>query len=297
MNKRVVVLGLLVAVMSVSAFGAGFLGTPTAELKKGQWSAGYNYMYSDMDLDKTKMKGEIFADEAITDFVEDELDVELDIPYSYKLESKDVKTQRHYATIGYGITDKWEAYFQLGGADVKAKMQSEGDDEWNDINFDNNFAWGWGTRLTFYEQENIRWGTSVQMNWLNTSWQQKETWEEDIAEIGTVSFSAKEEFDLDTYDLLIAVGPTVDMGGWKLYGGPFYYYLSGDLDYTGTITGSAAGESYTGGTKESGDIEANSNFGGFVGGQFALWENTDMTTEFSFTGDSWAIGTGIAWKF
>ncbi len=56
MYKMTMLLGLLVAIMSVSAFGAGFIGTPTAELEQGQWNAGFNYMYSDMELDKTKMK-------------------------------------------------------------------------------------------------------------------------------------------------------------------------------------------------------------------------------------------------
>ena len=93
---------------------------------------------------------------------------------------------------------------------------------------------------------------------------------------------------------LIAVGPTVDMGGWKLYGGPFYYYLSGDLDVKGTFTAPGFGSSRW---KASGDLEADSNVGGFVGGQFTLTGNCDMTTELSFTGDSWAIGTGIVWKF
>jgi len=243
-------LGLLVAIMSVSASGVGFIGTPTAELQQGQWNVGFNYTYISTDLAKTKMTGS-----------ED----------PFNLEINDNNVQRYYGTIGYGLTDSWEAYAQLGIADVKANVREPGETE-EGLNFDNDFAWGWGTRYTFYEQDNCRWGASLQMNFLNTSGDMETGGE-------------KLQIDYDDYDLLIAVGPTIDMGGWNLYGGPFYYMLDGDIDAKGTDS------------KMSGDLEEDSNFGGFVGAQFALMENYDLTTELSFTGDGWAIGAGIAVQF
>lgn len=277
MNKMIMLVGLLVAIMSVSAFGAGFLGTPTAELEKGQWSAGFSYTYIDMDLDTIK------ATEKWQESIGGVADGGKD---KFKLDMGDVKTQRYYATIGYGVADWCEVFVQLGFADVKGKLRSadDPDDEWDGFNFDNDFAWGLGTRITFYEQNNIRWGTSVQMNWLDTSWDDKES---------GATWTEKEQIDFETFDLLIAVGPTVDMGGWKLYGGPFYYYLSGDLDFKGAWADPPDWERWKG----SGDLEADSNFGGFVGAEFPLTGNCDMTTELSFTGDSWAIGTGVVWKF
>lgn len=283
MNKMIMLLGLLVAIMSVSAFGAGFLGTPTAELEKGQWGAGFSYTYIDMDLDQIKLTvkwQEFDAGGALVDSGVEK----------FKLDMKNVKTQRYYGTIGYGVADWCEVFVQLGIADVKGKTRDDppgpGED-WEGHNFDNDFAWGLGTRITFYEQNNIRWGTSVQMNWLDTSVDYKEA---------GADWTDKWQINFETLDLLIAVGPTVDMGGWKLYGGPFYYYLSGDLDANGTETwtGPPAGSERW---KASGDLEADSNFGGFVGGQFELAGNCDMTTELSFTGDSWAIATGVVWKF
>jgi len=261
MNK--VVVGLLVAMMSVSAFGTGFIGTPTAELQQGEWNVGFNYTYISTDLAKTKLSGSDGG-----------------VPVSTKLEINDNNIQRYYGAIGYGLTDAWEAYVQLGIADVKDRSKIEEPGEsWEGHNFDNDFAWGWGTRYTFYEQDNIRWGASVQMNWLDTSWDDKGT-------------DYKVQIDYETYDLLIAAGPTVDMGGWNLYGGPFFYMLDGDLDAKGTETDGAPVN-----WKFSGDLEEDSNFGGFVGAQFALMENYDLTTELSFTGDGWALGAGIAVPF
>jgi hypothetical protein len=238
-------MGLLVAVMGVNAFGVGFIGTPTAELDAGQWNVGFNYTYLSTDLATTNMTGSS----------------------SYKLEINDNNVQRYYGTIGYGLTDMWEAYVQLGLADVKSNTKVVGGTE-TGYNFDNDFAWGWGTRYTFYEQDKVRWGASVQMNWLDTCWD-----------------SGGVKVDYSDYDLLVGVGPTVDMGGWNLYGGPFYYMLDGDLDIKGA------------GMKWSGDLEEDSNIGGFIGAQCTVMEKYDVTTELSFTGDGWAIGAGIAVPF
>jgi len=263
MKKMTVVLGLIVAMMSVNAFGVGFIGTPTAGLEKGQWNVGANYTYMSMDLAKTKFAG-----------------TEDGSAISTKLSINDNNIQRYYAAVGYGLTDAWEAYVQLGIADVKAQAKTDSpDDTGTGHNFDNNFAWGWGTRYTFHEQDNIRWGASLQMNWLDTSWDDK-------------SADETEQIDYSSYDLLFAVGPTVDMGGWNLYCGPFYYMISGEIDYKGTETNGA-----TSVTKLSGDLEADSNIGGFVGAQISMMENSTLTTELSFTGSGWAIGAGVAWAF
>ena len=260
----VMLMGLLVAIVSTSAFGVGFMGPPTAELDQGQWNVGFNYTYMSTDLDDTKIKSS-----------EGSID---------KLEINDNNVQRYYGTIGYGTSDVWEAYVQLGIADVKLEERDAEDptDEWSGLNFDNDFAWGWGTRYTFHEQNNCRWGVSLQMNWLDTSGDDEETNEET-------------QIDYETYDLLIAVGPTVDMGGWKLYGGPFYYMLDGDLDGKLTEYDPGADETYV--SKFSGDLEEDSNIGGFVGAQFTMMENYNMTTEFSFTGAGWAAGVGVYMAF
>jgi hypothetical protein len=253
-------LGLLVAVMGVNAYGAGFIGTPTAELDQGQWNVGFNYTYISTDLDNAKFTG-IFDG----------------APESFNMEVSDNNVNRYYGTIGYGLTNSWEAYVQLGWADVKAKFRDADEpDDWDGLNFDNDFAWGWGTRYTFYEQDKVRWGASAQMNWLDTSW--STTWAD-----------GEETIDYETFDLIVAVGPTVDMGGWNLYGGPFYYMLDGDLDVT-EISADEIG-------KSSGDLEEDSNIGGFVGVQCTVMEDYNVTTELSFTGDGWAIGAGVYWAF
>ncbi len=262
MRLKIVFVCMVLGLLSSSALAVGFLGPSTAELNKGQWSIGYNYLYSDQDLDDSKLK--YMNSEGITD--QGELSLE------------NVKLQRHYGTVSYGLADWWEIYASVGVADVKTEAEETYPGELYEysLNFDNDIAWGWGTRITFLKGDSMSWGAAVQMNWLDTSWDEKGSdW--------------KDEVDIDCYDLFITVGPTFDMGGWKLYCGPFYYYLDGDIDYKYSEPGYWS--------KTEGDVEADANFGGRVGVQIPVAQTWDLTVEGSATGDGWGLGGGLAWKF
>jgi len=134
MGKKLLLLGLVFVVVGVwtpNVFAVGYVGRPTAELNKGQWSAGFNYSYSRLDLDTTKVNqsGVEYGDAP-------------ELPWTdwYKVDIEDFTTQRYYGRVAYGINDYWTVYGQLGGADVKADFKEVGyDDEWA-INFDNDFA-------------------------------------------------------------------------------------------------------------------------------------------------------------
>jgi hypothetical protein len=273
MDKRFLVVGLVIVSLCANVFA--FVGPPTAELKKGQWSGGFDYSYSSQGLDKTRLEGTYAKAGDPT------------VSTSTKLKFKELETQRYYGTIGYGIDDWWELNVSLGIADVKDTYKQVGtsDTAYHDINFDNDFAWGLGTKVTFARSPKIDWGVAVQMNWLDTSLSY------DTTSGGTVY---KRTPSLSTYDLLVAVGPTVDMGGWKLYGGPFYYYLNGDLDSTVIRYDSGVLRFID---QESGDLRAKDNFGGFIGAQVDLTNSIACTLEFSAQQNGWGLGTGIAWKF
>jgi hypothetical protein len=252
--KKLVVLGLLLGVLGTGVFAVGFIGTPTAELGQGKWGLGFNYSYSSQDLDKE-------------DYKWSDGDIE-------KLKLKNFNTQRYYGTLGYGISDCWDVYAQLGFADVKTDAKEtwgDGGFDWG-MNFDNDFAWGLGTKITLDQGDTIDWGLAFQMNWLDTSFDGIVD-EEDC------------EVDIETYDILVAAGPTIDMSGWKLYGGPYYYYLNGDYD-----------EDWSTFTMTS-DLK-NSDFGGFIGAAFDLATNCSANVEYSNNfNDSWSLGTGITFKF
>ena len=257
--------------LSAQAFALNFMGPPTAELNQGQCSVGYNYSYSVQDLDKTKQDWFLENDGVVTATGKGELRIE------------DLTVQRHYVGINCGFTDWWELYARVGLSDVKADIHWLGVDSKAGYTFDSDFAWGWGTKITFKKSDTIAWGASLHMNWLDTS----------TSKTGHVSGSGswKDTVTIDTYDTLLAVGPTIDMGGWKLYGGPFYYSLAGDYEYERNSFDLKLVD------REDAHIQESSDFGAFVGAVVDLAENSDLTAELSFTSDGWTLGAGIAKKF
>jgi len=265
MKLRMITVGLVLLFLSSTSFA--LIGPPTAELDKGQWSIGYNYSYSTQDMDKANYHG---------------FDTGGASSYG-KFKIEDFKTQRHYATLSYGVTDFWEIYGSIGIADVKEdekQYYSSGSVGEFATNFDNDFAFGWGTRVTFLKGEKISWGAALQMNILDTSW------DESGVDVGG---AWKDTFELEAYDLMFTVGPTVDMGNWKLYCGPLYYYFNGDYDYKSTYTGGVSKESFT--------VKPDGNFGGFVGAQIPVAQDLDLTAEASMVSGGYGLACGLEWKF
>lgn len=261
MNRTNVMTLVMLATFGTSVFAVGFLGSPTAEIGQGKWSIGYDYSYSSQKTDKVTAKFDVIGVETGT--------------FPFKL--KDFNLQRHYGVIGYGVTEDWDIYVKLGIADLKARgVDYDLPQVWS-MNFDNEFAWGLGTRYTFFRQDNVTWGAALQMNWIDT-------------QIGERFGTEKSQFTVDAFDLLASVGPTVDMGSWKVYGGPFYYYLNGDYDLKVKDAGALV-------YKEKADVKAARNWGAFIGSIINLGNNIDWTVEYATTGKGWGLGTGVAWKF
>jgi hypothetical protein len=295
MKKAMVLVGaLLVAALSVNVLAIGNVGPATAELKCGQWSVGGEYWYGDMSLDRATLKGTyVYTDE---DGVADPVET-----LAEKMDIDNVKTNFSYVSLGYGISDNWEVFGRIGIADIKADTRSVGDDEWLGTNFDNDMAWGVGTRYTFIREDKVRWGISAQMNWFDTSSSEKSSWVHDNGE-GDELDVATDEVDWDGYDLLISVGPTIDMdGGWKLYAGPFYYMIDGDADLKETEVDTWVVDDETMTdlevTRLTGDLEEDSCFGGHVGAIFPLASNTDLAFEVAVISGGWAAGTSLTMKF
>lgn len=247
------------------------MGPPTAELDQGHYSAGYIYSYSIEDLDKVRQNWSMISAGTVTSTGKSQMRLE------------DFNVQRHYIGLNCGLMDWWEIYGRIGLSDVKSDVHWFDDEQKAGYSFDNDFTWGWGTKVTFSKNDTIAWGISLNMNWLDTS----------ASKTGNISGSGlwKDDINIYTYDTLVAVGPTVNMGGWKLYGGPFYYSFDGDYDRERDFFDLNYIE------KEDAHLEQDSSFGAFIGAVVDIAENSDLTAEFSFTSDGWVLGGGIAQKF
>lgn len=285
MRVRIVAVIFVLVFVSSSAFA--IVGPPTSGLEKGQWSGGFNYFYSSQDLDKTKIDYDYF-----------EFDSGGAITYSetgtYKLEIKDFNINRYFGRVSYGILEDLDVYVQFGIADVKARSREVGDTEWYGYNADNEFAWGLGAKGTFAKQEKVDWGASVQANWFSLGWDGTFNYDDGAGytEVWT------ETVDIDALEIFVLVGPTVDMGGWYLYGGPFYHYLLGDYEYKeeGLWTDTTIPDNGSWCCTDTGDADTNS-FGGLIGAQYDIYKNYRCSIEFLASNNGWGAGAGIEIPF
>ena len=132
MSKKLslVVVILTALVLTGSALALAPMGPPTAGLKTGQFRAGVEYSYSNVDM---KLEGD---------------------------KVNNVTSNMIFGNLGYGIMDEWEAFVRLGVANA------DYDDE--SISGNYGFAWGFGTKATFLKQENLNWGALFQMTWTDS---------------------------------------------------------------------------------------------------------------------------------
>ncbi len=231
MEKKIIVI-LLVFAFCVPSFGLTPMGPPKAGLDKGQFGVGLNYTLGEMDLD--------FSMSGVSDV------------------TAEVESDMLFVDLGYGIMDQWEGFVRLG----MAKYEIE---DWDG---GNEFAYGFGTKVTISEQDAITWGGLFQMTWI----------EGDDNVIGI-------DVDVDAYEIQLAIGPTYELDSMRIYGGPFLHFVDGD------------GDAGIAGLSVSFDLEQESLFGGYVGAQFDVAENSCANIEAQFTGDAWAISGGISFGF
>ena len=283
MEKRIALFA--VTFMIVGASGSAVLalspmGPPKAMLGQDQWAAGIDYANATMDLEASG-----------TDIIDIVYDPELHITTrKSKCNIKDLESNIVLGRVSYGISDNWDAFLRLGVADAKGDIEQTYPDGATPEKFKGfdggfGFAWGLGTKVTIWENENITWGGLLQMTWAEP-------------DDGSISLSSDTEFtgdaEIEFWEVQIAAGPT-----WRIddsvsiYGGPFLHFVDGDLDISGetTLLDSRIG------LEASGDIEEKSQFGGYVGASWEVNEGTSCFIECQFTGDAWGIGLGAAQRF
>ncbi|MHC4296144.1 MAG: hypothetical protein ACYS7Y_02480 [Planctomycetota bacterium] len=211
------------------------------------------------------------------------LQVSLGLEYSYSEESvnftdrgpipldtlRNVRRNTVFGRLGMGVLDYVEFFFLFGAGTLQA----------NQIDFDTSAdsLWGGGAKVTFYKRENIDLGALFQWSTFKG---------DETGFIDAYNLYAWEQIIVDEQHL--AIGATVHMDGWRLYGGPFYYVFDGDV----TI-------------KEIGnprhqirpDMEEESEYGGYIGSQFDLGEAGFLAVEYVTTGEGWGAGIGLTWMF
>jgi hypothetical protein len=289
MYKRLFWLGVVfvVGLLSTTALALDPMGPPTAGLKQGQWSAGLEYGYSEGDF---KHDGDYSW---AIDF-DDDGDFDFGDTVKEKFELKDGKMNKTYFNLGYGITENWEAFVRVGGADREIKRpahEGEFGGVVSDTLFDSDtgLSVGFGTKVTLHETESLKVGVLAQASWASVDYS--------VTYSGVGPYWAvPTEGEIDFWEMQFALGVTRKLSDkFSVYGGPFYYIFDGDYDFKGTGVWGSDDDPMA--LKGSYDVEQDSEWGGFLGAQVDITENAAFRAECQVTGDAVALGTGVVWRF
>ena len=255
-----------------SAFALSSMGPPAAGLKQEDFNIGAGFSHSKIDLE--------FNDGKYIEYLDGWLDAS---GAESDLKLKDIKINTVYINLGYGVTDNFEVFLRLGGANAKF----EGHTFWpsgDDFDSNTDFAIGGGIKTTFYEEDKLKIGGLIQVGWseLDGAIRPKE-WP--VAD-DTVQF--------DLTQVQIAVGPSYELTERVLiYGAPFLHFIRGDwedvysqFDPAGLLT-----------TKSTWTVEEDSSFGAYIGTQIELAENSSLMIEYQHTAAANTVGASIAVEF
>ncbi len=281
MEKRIAlfpVIIMVVVVCSSPALALPPMGPPKAIFGENRWAIGFNYSHQKMDLE---LFGKAREDLGLGAGWE---------PCEYtKYKIEGLTSNMFLGSLGYGICENWDAFVYAGVAGDKNEIKetlacdSPGS-QYYGFGGDYIAAWGFGTRATFCQDGNLTWGGLFQTVWSGID-------SSSLKLRGDPDFSGN--LELDFWEIQVAAGPTLQLDGFSIYGGPFLHFVNGDMSLEGTTVSSGATQL----VMSNADIREESNFGAFVGAQWDIAEDTFWYTEYQFTGDAWGAGMGIVWKF
>ncbi|MFB0525440.1 MAG: hypothetical protein ACETVZ_07845 [Phycisphaerae bacterium] len=275
-RKAQLVVVLIGIVCSSPALALPPMGPPKATLGENQWAVDFKYAYQEMDLE---LNGKARENDG-TGWLLSDLT-------KYKIE--DLTSNIFLGSLGYGICDTWDVFVHVGAADAKDDVAEilgcgRSGNRFEGLDGGYGLVWGFGTRATFDQEDNLTWGGLFQMTWSDPDG-------------GSVGLRGDPQFsgdvELDFWEIQIAAGPTLQFDGFSIYGGPFLHFVKGDMD----LKGSTVEDSVTILVESSADIREESILGGYGGLQWDIAENAYWYTECQFTGDAWGLGTGVVCEF
>ena len=268
----------LVMILGTSAYATGFIGPPMAEIEAKHWDLALEYASSSEDLDTLSLSGT----QATT------LN-ETGDPCSFSINFKNYKMTQYAGIASYGLNDDWQVSLKLGMANVKASADSTKNGQ-EPLNFGSNFTYGLGTKFNYYKIEDTVWGISAQLNMVSGKCKRQESGTNGNGYDYTESIS----YDIDLYDLILAIGPTLDTGGIRTYGGLYYHSISGT--YTEKRYNVDTSPFWTQ-TNVKGDMKVSSSVGAFLGAQLLFVGNTNIKAEVSVSPDSVGFVVGGGYTF
>jgi hypothetical protein len=276
----------LISIYAATSMAVAPLGPSRALLGEGEKGIGISLSHQSMNLSASGDYTEQQPGGAATGQAEVDFSI------------KDLVSDPVFATLNYGINQDWDVFVRIGVVNAKDDVEVERNNPvaatrflnaGNDasLNSGHEFAWGIGSRATFYEDDNISWGGSFHMTWMDPKASSDTI-------TGLTGETGRVDLDLKYWEIVVAGGPTINLGDYWIYGGPILHFVRGDLDIDGTWTDTGIGPFPM--ESSSDDVEEESIIGGHIGAQWNQTEDLCWNAEVSFTGDAWGIGISGLWR-
>ncbi len=263
---------MIVSLGSSTVLALDPLGPPAAGLEQGQFKMGVDFSQSEMDLELSEGVWVEFLDGIFFDSGE-----------ATTFTLKDFEINRVYANFGYGLADNCEAFLRLGGTDGRF-----GDSLWEDseeFESSSDLAVGGGIKATFFEAGGLKLGGLFQANWAEFDGQ-----------LSAPHWAASDFVEVDIAEVQIAVGASYTWADRvSVYGGPFFHFVSGDLDDTFSEVDAGSGDLLT--SEYLWQIDEDSVFGGYFGVQLEVAEGCSFNVEYQRTAAADAFGASLMWRY
>lgn len=264
--RLVIIVLLLISFVNSGAFALDPMGPTTADLRQYESEIGIDYISSTMDIELINGKWTESINGAFNDAGE-----------AVSFELKDFEMNKIYANFGYGIWEGCELFLRLGGVNTEF-----GDSIWEageEFDSNTNFSFCIGSRATFYDAGDFKIGRLIQVSWTNID-----------GDLKAPQWIEADAVDIDLLEVHFAIGPTfTSPNGSSIYGGPFFHFVDGDLEDKFTDEGITS--------KYSWDIDETSTFGGYLGAQMYIAQNTFFNIEYQHTSGADALGLSFIWRF
>jgi len=200
MEKKLLVVLVVVGLCSTVALAFDPMGPPAAGLGKGKTSLGIEYIWNKMEFERNTLSDSTA-----------EKTPKLD------------PLHKVYGVFGYGVADNVDVFARAGAAcadwDLPAAYDWEMGGSWS-------FVYGCGVRMTLAENPGVKWGVLAQYSW------------NQLRGEGDEPGGEKTNWDMTLDEMTIAFGPTwAPSQGLSIYGGPFLHFIRGyeELDMWGDI--------------------------------------------------------------
>ncbi len=288
MQRKIAPLAVILIVLGVCSSVVSALplmGPPRALIGQDQWNIGLGYSYSQMDLEASGKSREDPGTGIWGPWLSSKHDI------------KDLTSNVVLGQLGYGVSESVDISLYLGVSDAQDDMKESTagvypGDKYTGMDCGFGFAWGLGARATFWKDGDVTWGGLLQVLWENPS-------EGDISlnpEPPTLPNRLTGDAELDLREIQIAVGPTVQLEGFSIYGGPFLHFVDGDIETS--VSGlDSSGIPPLDRVELSEDVKEESVLGFYVGLQAEADAETSWYAEYSITSDAWGLGIGIVRRF